>query len=908
MEHPEKRYYKWNRFFLLATGLWPYQSVWSARLNRGISIVIILCMVFVQLNSIFTINITREFMVIVVEVLAVTIGILYHLFAHMRHIDKYKQLFDHMWQDWALQKTNYEIRIMHQYANITKLVTFYYALLMYGVEVTYFTWLFMPEILDVVSPLNESRPRKQPFDYNFFIDEEQYFYFIRFLIFIGCTFVPIIFLATSTLFLAFTQHVCAMYKLLGYNSAWYDAVISEQNSLLLMMRRCLHPLVLTACKFYVMSLQSFGMYYYSITVLLTISSVFTSELNMDFVIESLPMFVPTVGNLCQLYSRIFYVDKIKELLEHMWNDWALEKTDIESKIMHQYAKTTRLVMIYHSLLLYIIVTAMAISMFLPEIFVILPVNKSSQRLEAIHMEFYLDKERYIYLIMSCVCIVLFLVPLVFLASSSLYLVLTQHVCSMCEVLGFVNTIETCHTIPFLMDLVGVVITISFWLIQILTIFENVKRACASIGLIIASLCYLAIPNYMGQKVTDMTSSICEKFVNQEFFNLTVFTIQELWSLTDTILLGTMQILQMGVSYCMFMRKMMTILTSELTLEFLTSVLPMILPTLGFMMQMYLRIRFIDKLKKLFEYMWDDWALQKTHDEIKIMYEHAETTKLWTLGYFSFYYLAITIYSVWLFTPEILDIISPINESRPRIQLSYMRFELFIDEDRYFYFIRFYICIMSFVTPLISMACSTLFVVFTQHVCAMCELLGFIGTINSYYTVPCLMDLILSAVKIEQAIRSIILTSMLLCHMFMHNYMGDKVTDKSSNLSAAIIGIGTTIATIGALIYARHQNHVPQSGAINGFSAIALKDSNDIRTQRKPGSKVEFKSVANPPTTTPTVLTPSGTQAGIPLHFVQPYCRRVKADCLGHILFADYLKRIAFVKLSRSDSEAKELFA
>ncbi|XP_025267587.1 odorant receptor 22c-like isoform X2 [Camponotus floridanus] len=300
----------------------------------------------------------------------------------------------------------------------------------------------------------------------------------------------------------------------------------------------------------------------------------------------------------------------------------------------------------------------------------------------------------------------------------------------------------------------------------------------------------------------------------------------------------MRIINFAVLLISAFIQMMTILTSELTLEFLTSVLPMILPTLGFMMQMYLRIRFIDKLKKLFEYMWDDWALQKTHDEIKIMYEHAETTKLWTLGYFSFYYLAITIYSVWLFTPEILDIISPINESRPRIQLSYMRFELFIDEDRYFYFIRFYICIMSFVTPLISMACSTLFVVFTQHVCAMCELLGyraerlfctvgnrgnrkkcnlfcetkincekitvfvrlhnniieFIGTINSYYTVPCLMDLvgfilltgitvfqILSAVKIEQAIRSIILTSMLLCHMFMHNYMGDKVTDKSSNV-------------------------------------------------------------------------------------------------------------------------------
>lgn len=48
---------------------------------------------------------------------------------------------------------------------------------------------------------------------------------------------------------------------------------------------------------------------------------------------------------------------------------------------------------------------------------------------------------------------------------------------------------------------------------------------------------------------------------------------------------------------------MTILTSELTLEFITSVLPMILPTLGFMMQMYLRIRFIDKVSSVDHYLY-----------------------------------------------------------------------------------------------------------------------------------------------------------------------------------------------------------------------------------------------------------------------------------------------------------------
>ncbi|XP_072761711.1 uncharacterized protein [Anoplolepis gracilipes] len=285
-------------------------------------------------------------------------------------------------------------------------------------------------------------------------------------------------------------------------------------------------------------------------------------------------------------------------------------------------------------------------------------------------------------------------------------------------------------------------------------------------------------------------------------------------------------------------QILIILTSEITMEFITSMVPTALPALGFVPQMYIRIKLVDKinsLKQLFEHMWNDWALQKTYDEIKIMHEHAETTRLWTLYYLSFGYSSLIIYYIWLFMPDILDIVLPINESRPQIQLPYFRVEFFIDEEQYFYFTRFLLCIICFVTSLMPLACSTLFMVFTQHVCAMCELLGyraerlfciignmnkcdlfrgkkinyeritvfiqlhnsiiqFIGIINSYYTITCLMDLIgfilvasitvfqiLTIVKIEEAIRSIVFTIMLLCYMFMLNYMGHKVTNKSSNI-------------------------------------------------------------------------------------------------------------------------------
>jgi len=48
MEHPKEYYYKFNRFLLSVSGLWPYQSEWSARLTRAVITVIMLSSVFVQ--------------------------------------------------------------------------------------------------------------------------------------------------------------------------------------------------------------------------------------------------------------------------------------------------------------------------------------------------------------------------------------------------------------------------------------------------------------------------------------------------------------------------------------------------------------------------------------------------------------------------------------------------------------------------------------------------------------------------------------------------------------------------------------------------------------------------------------------------------------------------------------------
>jgi len=67
MEHPEEHYYKFIRFLLSVSGLWPYQSEWSAHLTRVVISVVMLSSVFVQVvtalknNFFFQLNIKYVF-------------------------------------------------------------------------------------------------------------------------------------------------------------------------------------------------------------------------------------------------------------------------------------------------------------------------------------------------------------------------------------------------------------------------------------------------------------------------------------------------------------------------------------------------------------------------------------------------------------------------------------------------------------------------------------------------------------------------------------------------------------------------------------------------------------------------------------------------------------------------------
>lgn len=73
--------------------------------------------------------------------------------------------------------------------------------------------LFIPDILNLVMPMDKPRPRLLPTPVECFIDEQRYFYAIvsdmTIIAMVGMT----TFVATETMFMIFIQHACGLFAI-----------------------------------------------------------------------------------------------------------------------------------------------------------------------------------------------------------------------------------------------------------------------------------------------------------------------------------------------------------------------------------------------------------------------------------------------------------------------------------------------------------------------------------------------------------------------------------------------------------------------------------------------------------------------------------------------------------------------
>ncbi|XP_019696745.1 uncharacterized protein LOC109503776 isoform X2 [Harpegnathos saltator] len=241
-----QRYYDIYRIMLTKIGLWPYQKPSILQtvffFSAYISFILFQLTVFLTTKCDFgdVINIFSyilpSFAYFIfyncfyfnTNEVSTTCGFIYTGFLHRVRISCFceqrgyvkqslfkrqiKQLLEQIKMDWNTVEDS-EMRILEKYAVGSRTISLILVSVLTFGGVVLIIVEMLPVILDVIAPMNVSRPRKITVDFEMFLDQQQYFYvyLIHEIVVVMVGFSTIV--ATGSLLLAFLTHSCATYKI-----------------------------------------------------------------------------------------------------------------------------------------------------------------------------------------------------------------------------------------------------------------------------------------------------------------------------------------------------------------------------------------------------------------------------------------------------------------------------------------------------------------------------------------------------------------------------------------------------------------------------------------------------------------------------------------------------------------------
>ncbi|KAG7213146.1 hypothetical protein KM043_002461 [Ampulex compressa] len=125
--------------------------------------------------------------------------------------DKVKKCVEEIESHWDFAKDERERQILAEFAQKGRLRIIYLALFMYPTLFTFLLNPVVPDVLDIIVPLNESRQRKIPVVSEYFVDQQTYFYPILFHIYVVDLVGVTAYAASEGPMIIFVTHLCGMF-------------------------------------------------------------------------------------------------------------------------------------------------------------------------------------------------------------------------------------------------------------------------------------------------------------------------------------------------------------------------------------------------------------------------------------------------------------------------------------------------------------------------------------------------------------------------------------------------------------------------------------------------------------------------------------------------------------------------
>lgn len=90
------------------------------------------------------------------------------------------------------------------------------AVMIYTLMSLYMLIPVTPQLLDLLMPLNESRPYKYLFDIDYSFDREIYYYSVLLHSYLTAIMTMTVLIVADTSYMSFVQHACSLFAAIGY--------------------------------------------------------------------------------------------------------------------------------------------------------------------------------------------------------------------------------------------------------------------------------------------------------------------------------------------------------------------------------------------------------------------------------------------------------------------------------------------------------------------------------------------------------------------------------------------------------------------------------------------------------------------------------------------------------------------
>ncbi|KAL6264358.1 hypothetical protein P5V15_004470 [Pogonomyrmex californicus] len=210
----EERYYKINRVVLKTLGLWPYQQSYFTQIHKILFASILLTFILLQLLVFITTQYNTELLFNTLSFVLSYLFVTVKYFLFVIQTDNVKQLLEQIRADWNLFKTKLEIGIIEKYACNLRLFTViimvfcYFAIFLFGIL------QYLPLILNIILPLNESRPYRPVITITgYFMNQDKYIHIILLhellASYVGLTTLC----GTGAIIILYVTHICILLKI-----------------------------------------------------------------------------------------------------------------------------------------------------------------------------------------------------------------------------------------------------------------------------------------------------------------------------------------------------------------------------------------------------------------------------------------------------------------------------------------------------------------------------------------------------------------------------------------------------------------------------------------------------------------------------------------------------------------------